>query len=68
MTAARAAAYRTFLKIWVEGLNVHHPHTLNHAKRPNVHVAFHIYDFLLLFGPVISWWCFPFERVIGYLQ
>ncbi|KAE9382827.1 hypothetical protein BT96DRAFT_845020 [Gymnopus androsaceus JB14] len=28
----------------------------------------HIYDFLLLFGPVISWWCFPFERLIGALQ
>ncbi|KAJ7193740.1 hypothetical protein GGX14DRAFT_378717 [Mycena pura] len=36
--------------------------------RPNVHIAFHIYDFLVLFGPVISWWCFPFERVIGFLQ
>ncbi|KAJ7119410.1 hypothetical protein C8R44DRAFT_538521, partial [Mycena epipterygia] len=34
----------------------------------NIHVAFHIYNFLRLFGPVISWWCFPFERVIGYLQ
>ncbi|KAJ7613951.1 hypothetical protein FB45DRAFT_758993 [Roridomyces roridus] len=60
--------YRGFLKTWVDGLVVHHPHTQNHAKRPNIHVAFHIYDFLLLFGPVISWWCFPFERVIGYLQ
>ncbi|KAJ7238888.1 hypothetical protein C8J57DRAFT_1439047 [Mycena rebaudengoi] len=46
------------LKYWVEGLPVQHPHTQNHAKRPNIHVAFHIYDFLLLFGP----------RVIGYLQ
>ncbi|KAJ6537918.1 hypothetical protein B0H19DRAFT_962152 [Mycena capillaripes] len=60
MTVECATAYRTFLKTWVEGLTVHHPHTLHHAKRPNVHVAFHIYDFLLLFGPVISWWCFPF--------
>jgi hypothetical protein len=68
MTAVRATAYRALLKTWVEGLTVHHPHTQHHAKRPNVHVAFHIYDFLLLFGPVISWWCFPFERVIGYLQ
>ncbi|KAJ7202405.1 hypothetical protein GGX14DRAFT_370407 [Mycena pura] len=31
-------------------------------------MAFHIYDFLLLFGPIISWWTFPFERVIGFLQ
>ncbi|KAJ7642971.1 hypothetical protein DFH06DRAFT_999285 [Mycena polygramma] len=68
MTVTRATAYRNFLKAWVEGLTVHHPHTQTHAKRPNVHVAFHIYDFLILFGPVISWWCFPFERVIGFLQ
>ncbi|KAK0431495.1 hypothetical protein EV421DRAFT_1720503, partial [Armillaria borealis] len=34
----------------------------------NIHVLFHIYDFLLLFGPVISWWCFPFEHLIGALQ
>ncbi|PIL27307.1 hypothetical protein GSI_10454 [Ganoderma sinense ZZ0214-1] len=32
------------------------------------HMAFHIYDFLELFGPVHSWWAFPFERLIGQLQ
>ena len=32
------------------------------------HMAFHIYDFLELFGPVHSWWSFPFERLIGQLQ
>ena len=32
------------------------------------HMAFHIYDFLELFGPVHSWWAFPFERLIGLLQ
>ncbi|KAF7372576.1 hypothetical protein MVEN_00120300 [Mycena venus] len=68
MTVERATAYRHLLKAWVEGLTVHHPHTQSHVKRPIIHVAFHIYDFLLLFGPVISWWCFPFERAIGYLQ
>ncbi|KAK0493798.1 hypothetical protein EDD18DRAFT_1077960 [Armillaria luteobubalina] len=39
-----------------------------HKKRPNVHAAFHLYNFLLSFGPVISWWCFPFECLIGSLQ
>ncbi|KAJ7220379.1 hypothetical protein C8J57DRAFT_1095051 [Mycena rebaudengoi] len=68
MTVERATTYHNFLKTWVDRLNVHHPHTQNHVKRPNIHVAFHVYDFLLLFGPVISWWCFPFEQVIGYLQ
>ncbi|KIK52019.1 hypothetical protein GYMLUDRAFT_180723 [Collybiopsis luxurians FD-317 M1] len=36
--------------------------------RPNIHAAGHVYDFLLLFGPVISWWCFPFEQLIRALQ
>lgn len=34
----------------------------------NGHMAIHIYEFLRYFGPVRSWWCFPFERVIGQLQ
>ncbi|KAE9396172.1 hypothetical protein BT96DRAFT_825122, partial [Gymnopus androsaceus JB14] len=34
----------------------------------NIHMANHIYNFLKLFGPVISWWCFPFEHLIGVLQ
>jgi hypothetical protein len=67
-TPARASAYRSFLKHWVDGLNKHHPHTMDHGRRTNIHAAFHIYDFLLLFGPIISWWCFPFERLIRVLQ
>jgi hypothetical protein len=63
-----ATAFRTFLKEWLDGLHQVHPHTESHHKKPNAHVAFHIYDFLLLFGPIISWWCFPFERLIGILQ
>ena len=35
---------------------------------PNYHMAFHIYDFLRLFGPAYSWWTFPYERLIGQLQ
>ncbi|KAF7344226.1 hypothetical protein MVEN_01713500 [Mycena venus] len=64
----RASAFRNFLKEWVDKLYECHPHTTIHKKRTNVHVAFHIYDFLLLFGPVLSWWCFPIERLIGVLQ
>ena len=36
--------------------------------RPNHHASFHIYDYLIHFGPVHSWWTFPFERLIGILQ
>jgi hypothetical protein len=36
--------------------------------RPNHHTALHIGPLLMKFGPVHSWWMFPFERVIGILQ
>jgi hypothetical protein len=68
MTSGRTTAYRNFIKQWVDGLYKTHPHTIQHRRRQNVHAAFHLYDFLCLFGPVISWWCFPFERLIGTLQ
>ncbi|KJA13232.1 hypothetical protein HYPSUDRAFT_151816, partial [Hypholoma sublateritium FD-334 SS-4] len=35
---------------------------------PNHHMAFHITELLLLYGPVHGWWTFPFERMIGMLQ
>ena len=35
---------------------------------PNMHMAMHIPHFLCLFGPVRSWWCFPFEQLIGQIQ
>ncbi|KAF9521984.1 hypothetical protein CPB83DRAFT_751682, partial [Crepidotus variabilis] len=58
-------AYLEQLKCWVSSLTHLHP-GINH--RVNGHMAFHIYEFLRLFGPVRSWWCFPFERLIGHLQ
>ena len=65
MTQARAAAYRSHIAKWVSGLADLYP---DKDARTNNHMAFHIYDFLLLFGPMHSWWCFPFERLIGQLQ
>jgi nitrate reductase gamma subunit len=65
--ANRADEYRNFMKEWVDGLHTLHPHTVKH-QRPNIHASFHLHDFLLLFGPVKSWWAFPFERLIGTLQ
>ncbi|KDR79753.1 hypothetical protein GALMADRAFT_136364 [Galerina marginata CBS 339.88] len=35
---------------------------------PNQHMALHLRDYILLYGPVHSWWAFPFERMIGKLQ
>ncbi|THV06123.1 hypothetical protein K435DRAFT_645865, partial [Dendrothele bispora CBS 962.96] len=40
----------------------------NYRARPNHHAALHIHEFLLFFGPVYSWWTFPYERVIGMLE
>lgn len=67
MTGERIAAYRDLVIQWVSGLSKYH-HIKKHKKRPNAHAAIHVYDFLRFFGPVISWWCFPFERLIGSLQ
>lgn len=68
ITTSRALDYRKHLDFWVNNLRKLFPHTREGVPRPNIHAAGHIYDFLLLFGPVISWWCFPFERLIGALQ
>lgn len=65
MSPRRARAYRDYLVRYVEGLKVLYP---DHDIKPNVHMAFHVYEFLLLYGPMHSWWCFPFERLIGHLQ
>ncbi|KIN95463.1 hypothetical protein M404DRAFT_165615, partial [Pisolithus tinctorius Marx 270] len=59
------SAYRAYIASYVGKLKELYP-TLD--AQPNHHASFHIYDSLLLFGPMQSWWCFPFERLIGVLQ
>lgn len=61
----RATAYLQLYAEYVEGLKNLYPGT---RATPSHHAAFHIYDFLKLFGPIFAWWAFPFERVIGRLQ
>ncbi|KAF7349882.1 hypothetical protein MVEN_01288800 [Mycena venus] len=53
---SRASAYRNFIKHWIDQLHSLHPHAKFHdrKKRPNIHAAFHIFDFLRLFGPRIN--------------
>ncbi|KIK20276.1 hypothetical protein PISMIDRAFT_106073 [Pisolithus microcarpus 441] len=65
MSVSRAKAYRTHIASYVGKLKALYP-TCN--VRPNHHAAFHIYDYLHLFGPVHSWWTFLFEHLIGILQ
>jgi hypothetical protein len=69
MNKERASKYLSFMKLWVGGLrDLLYPHTERHKARPNIHASLHVPDFLNLYGPVMSWWCFPFERLIGVLQ
>ncbi len=65
MTRERAFAYRSYIAAWLSTLKSIHPSA---TYRTNGHMATHIHQFLLSFGPVRSWWCFPFERLIGQLQ
>jgi hypothetical protein len=50
---------------YIQDLSFAHPDV---KPCPNMHMAIHISHFLCLFGPVHSWWCFPFEWLIGQIQ
>ena len=65
MTKARSDAYLSCLTQYLQDLPVIHPHA-NFV--PYYHMAFHLPHFFHLFGPVCSWWCFPFEHLIGQIQ
>jgi hypothetical protein len=65
MTVRRSAAYLQYMTQYIHDfLTIH----VDINLRPNMHMAMHIPHFLHLFGPVRSWWCFPFERLIGQIQ
>jgi hypothetical protein len=64
-SASRADLYLFHLQAYIDSIKELFP---SYKFRPNHHMAFHIYDYLLMYGPVHSWWCFPFERMIGMLQ
>jgi hypothetical protein len=58
-------SYKEHVAQYLPSINSLYPHT---HSRPNHHLMFHLGDFLLLFGPVYGWHCFPFERLIGFVQ
>lgn len=65
MTEGRIQAYLSNMTEYVANLRSIHPN----ARFTSIHhIALHLPKFLRLFGPVRSWWCFPFERLIGQLQ
>ena len=53
------------MKSYMEGIKKLFP---QYRFRPNHHMALHLHEYLCRFGPVHSWWTFPFERIIGMLQ
>jgi hypothetical protein len=65
MSSERAKEYRLSIASYVDNLKRIY---LMFDPRPNHHALFHIYDYLVLFGPVHSWWSFPFEHLIRILQ
>lgn len=65
MTTSRVETYRSCITSYVAQIPDLFPEA---SHRPNHHYAQHIPDFLTLFGPAHSWWCFPFECLIGLLQ
>lgn len=64
-TPRRISKYRSYMQSYISRLTTIYPGLEYQSIH---HLAFHIYDSLKLFGPVHSWWCFPFERLIGLLQ
>lgn len=64
LTPMLADTYLKSISLWTEGVYREFPKS---PVTTNVHMAFHVFDFMFLFGPVRSWWCFAFERLIGHL-
>ncbi|KAH9850596.1 hypothetical protein C2E23DRAFT_734560 [Lenzites betulinus] len=64
MSAERAHAFDTHMLNYLRGLRSLYDADLV----PNHHLSLHLRECLLLFGPTLSWWTFPFERYNGLLQ
>ena len=60
-----AETYTRYMRSYVEGIKRHFPRL---KLRPNHHLALHLDEHILQYGPVHSWWTFPFERLIGIIQ
>ncbi len=54
--------YKEHMLNYLKGLQ-----TMEYKLVPNHHLAMHLGEFLLRFGPAHCWWTFPYERLIGVL-
>ena len=61
----KADLYFYHMSSYVKGLRELFPH---YRFRPNHHMALHLGEYLRFYGPIYSWWTYPFERLIGILQ
>jgi len=62
---AHADRYLQHIQVYLDGVRRLFP---DYEFHPNHHMAIHLYEYLLFYGPVHSWWTFPFERLIGMLE
>ncbi|KAF8801630.1 hypothetical protein BYT27DRAFT_7173847 [Phlegmacium glaucopus] len=61
----KADLYLHYMQNYLQGLHELFP---QYRFLPNQHMALHLAEYLRFYGPVHSWWTFPFERLIGMLQ
>jgi hypothetical protein len=61
----KADLYLHHMQTYLNGLRELFP---QYRFLPNQHMALHLAEYLRFYGPVHSWWTFPFERLIGMLQ
>ena len=64
-TEYRIKSMHSHLRDYLSKLKTFFPHA---TSKCNQHMALHLSEFMELFGPVHSWWTYPFERLIGRLQ
>jgi len=62
---AHAKAYLRYMQNYIDGIKQLDP---TFKFLPNHHMALHLQEYLEQYGPVHSWWTFPFERLIGIMQ
>ncbi|KZV61967.1 hypothetical protein PENSPDRAFT_557907, partial [Peniophora sp. CONT] len=65
VSARRIERMAQHLKKYCEGLRLLFP---NYRIPPSLHQSFHLPELLYLFGPVTSFWGFPFERFNGIMH
>ena len=64
-SSAKADLYLQYMQAY---MNIIRDLIPDYQFLPNHHAALHLPDYLRFFGPVHSWWTFPFERLIRLLQ